>query len=100
MYIMDMQVVLISAIESRSVQLCTTNFEEVVDCDDFLEKVHFSFIWWLSACGVYRSLVLRSLQKKRGRSGGGCSIEELHFRHWLGFCYLVMCLPCLCIVIS
>ena len=41
MYIMDMQVVLISAIESRSVQICTTNFEEVVDCGDFLERSIF-----------------------------------------------------------
>ena len=34
---------LISGIKSRFVQICTWNFEEVVDCVDFLERSIFHF---------------------------------------------------------
>lgn len=45
MYVLELQVVLISGIETRSVQFVTWNFQKVVDFDHVLESSNFSVLF-------------------------------------------------------
>ena len=116
MCIMELQVVLISAIESRFVQICTWNFEEVVDCVDFLERSIFHFFGCilLVVCtgpqcqGPFRrkeEVVVASVLSRSGCMKGKASRKQIQvkwniyltlilffliWQNWFGIEYLVL----------